>query len=119
MKKIAILLTLTLGCLAAAEPATMASYDDLKQMYANKEYKPLLQKLAPLLSLHGPAGAGYDHYQLYLLKAETHIQLKSSEPAIMALNDAAKVAEEKQKPDDVIPVRALAELVKKSPQMVY
>jgi hypothetical protein len=100
-------------------PPAIPTYDELKQMYADKQYQPLLQKLSAILQLHGQAAANYDAYQLYTLRAETHVQLKRADSAITAFNDAARVADEKKKLTDLASARVMAEIVKKSPGMVY
>jgi hypothetical protein len=86
---VAVLLFLPTASLAA-QPAgdTQA---DLQKLLDAKQYKALLPKLSAALALRGPAAAGYDRYQLYMMKGEACLQTRAKSAAMDAFRQAAKL----------------------------
>jgi hypothetical protein len=77
-------------------PETLPTSEQLHQLFKDREYTPLLQKIARVLQLRGDAARPYDKVDLLLLKAETHLQLKEQSLAIAAASAAVKAIDPDQ-----------------------
>jgi hypothetical protein len=77
---------------AAAE--ALPSGEQLHQLFKDKQYAVLLQKLSRVLQLRGDAARTYDRIDLLLLKVEAHLQLKEQSLAIAAATAAVKAIDE-------------------------
>jgi hypothetical protein len=98
----------------AADPAPTA--EDARALYEKGEYNDALKLVARLLAMKGKAAEGLDRYGLLMLRAESHLRLKTTGAALPALAEAAKVA-----PDDesAAKARALSILIKRSKSLQY
>jgi hypothetical protein len=72
----------------------LPSGDQLHQLFKDKQYTVLLQKLSRVLQLRGDAARVYDKIDLLLLKADTHLQLKEQSLAVAAASAAVKLIDE-------------------------
>lgn len=79
---------------ASAQPASAApaSNGDIHQLVADKQYGAAMQKITAGLALKGPAAKTVDRADLFMQKAECHLQLRALTPAIAAYDSAAKEA---------------------------
>jgi hypothetical protein len=84
----AVLLFLT-ALSAAAAPAAES---DLHELIAGGHYPEAMQKITAALALKGPAAQAVDRCDLYLMKAECHLQLRALPLAISAYDHAAQEA---------------------------
>jgi hypothetical protein len=75
---------------AAAEPEPLPTSEELHKLFTDAQYQPLLNKLARVLQLKGPAAKPYDRVDLELLRADALLQLKQSSSAIAATSEAEK-----------------------------
>ena len=64
--------------------------EELHQLVADKQYPQAMQKITAALALKGPAAKWVNRYDLFMLKAECHLQSKAISPAIDAFTSAAK-----------------------------
>jgi hypothetical protein len=103
----------------AAEPDPLPTADELRKLYADGDYKVLLQKFPRVLALKGPAARGYDMVELNLLKADTFIQLKQPAPATTAVNDAIRAITDETDAKLAAKARAQQILMKQSPGLTY
>ena len=78
--------------LRAAPPDPLPSQQSIRDTYAAGDYQKVLQLLQRVLVLKGKAAEGYDRHELLLIKAETHVRMKASQPAISAFAEASKIA---------------------------
>ncbi|QOV89081.1 hypothetical protein [Humisphaera borealis] len=85
-----LVLLLTFPLRAATDP--LPSQQTIRDTYAAGDYPKTLQLLQRVLVLKGKAAEGYDRHELLLIKAETHIRMKASQPAISAFAEASKIA---------------------------
>jgi hypothetical protein len=99
----------------AADP--IPTMQELQQLQTDKQWQPLLQKLARVLSLRGDAAKNFDRYELFSMKGEAHAQLKQPAPAVSAFQDAAKEAGAQKERAAVASSTAL--LIKRSQSFVY
>ena len=86
---------------AAAAPAAAAAADDarptpeeIQKTFDAGDYKGTLQQVSRVIKLKGDAAAGYDLYTLWMLKGESHLQLKQLKQAGEAFGFAAKATKE-------------------------
>ncbi len=114
---IAVLLTGLPTLVLAQQNEPLPTMAELQQLMADKQWQPLLQKLSRVVSLRGAAAQQYDHYELLMMKAEAHTQLKANSAAIAAFNEAAK--EPNITHDKAAIASASANLIKSSQGMVY
>src|SRR5438309_385327 len=103
---IAATLVVLIGSAALALPARadapqaepLPTSEQLHQMFKDGQYQPLLQKLARVLQLRGPASQRYDPVDLDLLKVDTHLQLKELSLATAAAEQAVKAIDDHTDP---------------------
>lgn len=101
----------------AAEPLPTA--DELQQLYKNGDYGPLLQKLNRVLQLKGDAARPYDRIKLYLLKGDTHLQMKENSLAMAAYASAVKAIDAQTDPRQAAIARSTEQLLKRSRAFTY
>ncbi|MDB5294634.1 MAG: hypothetical protein JWO31_617 [Phycisphaerales bacterium] len=99
---------------AAAELLPTAG--DLQGLFDRGDYPTLLRQLPKVLLLRGRAATAYDRYALLLLKAETHLRMKTFGPAAAAFRDAAVAADD---PAKAAYAAAVELLLKRSPNATY
>ncbi len=95
--RIAMLAALVLGSLAAglrAEPTTLPTTQEVRELIQEEKYVDAMQRVNRLLALKGAAAKPYDRYELLLLKGETHLHMKALNPAMAAFADAAKATQD-------------------------
>jgi len=114
---LAILFFASAAAMAQPKSEPLPTMQELQKLYADKQWQPLLQGVSRVLPLKGPAAQPYDRYELFSMKAESHLQLKQQAAAAAAFEEASKVeAIDKQK-------QAVADsmvlLVKRSQQNQY
>jgi len=105
---------LMLSLFAFAEPP--ATSDEIARMIGDHQYPQALQRIAAALALKGPAAKSVDRYQLYMLKAECHLQSRAPTMAVEAYDNALKEAAE---PKDKSIAAAHAMLMKQSKAFAY
>lgn len=88
---------LTLAILIAHPPSAqgqvVAGSEEVHQLVADKRYPEALQRITAALALRGPAAKSVDRCDLFMLKAECHLQMRAVSMAIEAFNNAAREAE--------------------------
>lgn len=92
-----------------AEPEALPTSQELHKLFDDGQYQPLLNKLARVLQLKGPAARPYDRVDLELLKADALLELKQTSGAIAAAQEAVKAITEQT--DDKLSARARATAV--------
>ena len=100
---------LFVGTAYAAEP--LPAQQEIVKTFDAGDYPLVLQQLGRVLPLRGKAAAGYDRYELLMLKGETHLRMKQFKTAGDAFGAAAKETK-----DDVraATARATQRLVKEA-----
>lgn len=88
---LALLFGLTSAALAQPKNEPPPSMDELRKLYADKQWQPLLQGVSRVLPLRGAASQPYDRYELFTMKGEAHLQLKQQTAAASAFEEAGKV----------------------------
>ncbi|MGH7176465.1 MAG: hypothetical protein ACREJC_03705 [Tepidisphaeraceae bacterium] len=109
---------LCFATLSRAQPAgdALPTMQELRALLNEKQYQPLLQKVARVLSLKGQAGQSYDRYECLMLKGEAHLQLKTNSAAMAAFTEAAK---DSKTSIEGATARAMIVLMKKSQAFAY
>lgn len=101
------------NCLAAD---ALPTSEEIHKAYQDGEYQVTLRDIAHVLPIHGEAGKQYDRYDLYILKAESLLHVKSVSGAAQAFGEAAKIAPDRN-------AKAIAEatdlLLRKSTGLTY
>ncbi|MCL2648317.1 MAG: hypothetical protein FWD61_15125 [Phycisphaerales bacterium] len=113
-----LVLTLLAASLPAAENPLLSA-DEVKKLAAAGQYQDALKALGRILELRGPAAAGYDHYEMLMLRAECLLQTKQSAVALDAIEVARKEAFAVANDDQVMASTAFAALIKASPGGTY
>jgi hypothetical protein len=91
MNRIAlVVVTMLLASAGYAAPAPPPSQEEIAKTFETGDYPLVLQQLARVLPLRGKAAAGYDRFELLMLKGETHLRLKQYKTAGDAFGAAAK-----------------------------
>jgi hypothetical protein len=115
-----LLVALALSHIALGEPApgdaTVPTVDDLKRLLDAGKYAEALKGSARVLQVEGPAAEKIDRGELFLVKAEAHVQLRQQEPAIAAFESAERDATDL---DQWRLARANAALLKRSPNFTF
>ena len=75
---------------AAKASAALPAQEEILKTFESGDYPLVLQQLARVLPLRGNAAAGYDRYELLMLKGETHLRMKQFKTAGDAFGAAAK-----------------------------
>src|SRR5438477_4469110 len=88
MRVLALMCSLAL--VARAEPPSGS--EEIAQLVAERHYPQALQKISTALVLKGPAAKAVDRHQLYMLKAECHLQQRAAGMAQEAYANAIKAA---------------------------
>ena len=100
---------------APASSDPLPTSDQLHQLFKDKQYASLLQKLSRVLQLHGDAARTYDRIDLLLLKADTHLQLKEQSLAITAATAAVRaIDEDRTDPRQAAIARSTEKLLKQT-----
>jgi hypothetical protein len=119
-RSLLLLLLLVLSRVARAEPApgdaTVPTVDELKRLLDAGKYADVLKGVARALQVEGPAAEKIDRGELFLVKAEAHVQLREQEPAIVAFESAERDATGL---DQRRLARANAALLKRSPNLTF
>jgi hypothetical protein len=74
---------------AHAEPVAS---DEIRGLMADRHFPEAMQKITANLALKGPAAQSVDRYELFMQKAECHLQMRALSIAIEAYNSAAREA---------------------------
>jgi hypothetical protein len=111
---------------APAPPASAPSRDAkdalpamtaLRQQFEEAQYQDVLKQILRLLQLKGDAAKAYDRYELFCLRGECFLRIKSMSLAADAFDDAAEVAKDNSKKEGV--ARGTAVLMRRSKQIGY
>jgi hypothetical protein len=79
------------GCVVAVITLSAAGQaDDIRQLVAERQFGPAMQRITAGLALKGAAGKAVDRYALFMLKGECHLQMKALAQANDAYANAAK-----------------------------
>lgn len=100
----------------AADPA---SEEDAKAAFEKGDYKATLNILQRILAIKGKGAQGVDRYPLLMMRAESHLQLRSTSLALDSLEEAAKVAKEASDEKAAAEARALSILIKRSRNLQF
>jgi hypothetical protein len=95
-------------------PPTMA---ELRQQFKDGKHQDVLKQVQRLLQLKGDAAKPYDRYELFCLRGESFLRIKSMTLAADAFDDAADVAKDDSKKEGV--ARGTAVLIRRSKQIGY
>ena len=82
---------------AAAAPApadARPTPEEIQKTFDAGDYKGTLQQVARVIKLKGDAAAAYDPYTLWMLKGESHLQLKQLKQAGEAFGQAAEATKD-------------------------
>lgn len=71
---------------------TTTTLEELHRLVEEKQYSPALQKITASLALKGPAARMVNRYELFMLKAECHLQSKAIRLATDSYASAQKEA---------------------------
>jgi tetratricopeptide (TPR) repeat protein len=96
--------------------AQTATTDEIQALVKEGQYPQALQKIAASLQLRGAAAQSVDRSQLYMLKAECHLQQKAG---TMAAESYASAAKEAADPKAKAIAAAHEALVKQSKALAY
>src|SRR5260370_41423661 len=96
------------GTVAAPPVDALPSTEELHQLFKDKQYQPLLQKLLRVLQLKGDAAGRYDKCELLLLKGDTHLQLREQSLATAAIAEAGKAIDDQKEAHKAAVPRATA-----------
>jgi hypothetical protein len=96
-----------------------AMVDDAKAAFEKGEYNETLRLIGRINALKGKSAEGLDRYELFTLKAESHLKLKQTTNAIDALEEAAKVAKALNDDKGAAEARALTTLIKRSKNLQF
>ncbi|QOV91711.1 hypothetical protein [Humisphaera borealis] len=109
-----ILLCLT-ATTRAAEPARLATMDELRQMYDAGSFQVCLQQISRVSRLTGDAAKPYDKWALLLLKADCLLRMEDTSEALRTYRAAESSPVAKQAAE----ARATEFLIKKSQNLAY
>jgi hypothetical protein len=70
---------------------------DIQKSFDEGDYAGALQLLARVVNLKGAAAAGYDKFELWMLKGESHLRLRQLKPAAEAFAVAARETDDAAK----------------------
>src|SRR5687767_4707678 len=110
------LLLATLAVWALGATAQTPTLEELRALVADHQYPDALKQIAATLQLKGPAAQNVDRHQLYMLKAECHLQTKAG---ALALESYAAAAREAADPAARSFALAHEKLVKQSKGFAY
>ena len=96
-----------------------AMVDEAKAAFEKGDYNEALRVIGRLTALKGKVAEGLDRYELFRIKAESHLKLKQTTNAIDALEEAAKAAKAAQDDKGAAEARALTTLVKRSKNLQF
>jgi hypothetical protein len=108
---------------AVAQPApasardALLTMDDLREQFKQEKYQDVLKHIQRLLQLKGDAATAYDRYDLFCLRGESFLRIKSMTLAADAFNDAAETAKDDSKKQGV--AKGTAVLIRRSKQVGY
>jgi len=97
----------------------IASSEEIHRLVAEKQYPQAMQKITAALALKGPAAKSVDRADLFMLKAECHLQTRAASMAIDAFTNAAREADLSADGRQHSLASAHAALVKASKGFVY
>jgi hypothetical protein len=101
---------------APAAPGPPASADEIRKLVADGEHAEALKQLSRVLPLRGDAAAGYNKYELFMLKGDVHLKMKAPSAAVTAFTQAAEQTED---PTEKAIARASALLLRKAKALAY
>ncbi len=105
---------------ADTKPASqLLSGEEVHTLVDAGQYRDALRALAKILQLNGVAAAPYDRHDMLMLKAECLLQTHDSQGALSTLFLAQKESTAAHQPNEVLMAAAFAELIQKSPGMLY
>ena len=103
----------------AADPEPLPTQADLRQMFTDAQYQPLLLKIARVLQLKGDPAKAYDRVELLLIRADSLLELKQASSAIQAIGDAMKAIDDQTDPKLAAQVRATSVLYSRMKVYVF
>jgi hypothetical protein len=106
----------------AAAPAkdakdALPTMAELRQQFKDGKHQDVLKQIQRLLQLKGDAAKPYDRYELFCLRGESFLRIKSMSLAADAFDDAAEVAKDNSKKEGL--ARGTAVLIRRSKQVGY
>ena len=128
---LSLVITVSVVSFAAAAPApappeiapskdakdALPTMADLRQQFKDGKHQDLLKQIQRLLQLKGDAAKTYDRYELFCLRGESFLRIKSMPLAADAFDDAAEVAKDDSKKEGV--AKGTAVLIRRSKQIGY
>jgi len=80
-----------------ADADALPTMDELRALFEQQKHTDLLRQLSRVIVLRGKAAEPYNKWELFMIKFETHMQLKAQAPAIATLRDALEITDDKEK----------------------
>jgi hypothetical protein len=111
---------------AQSAPATSSARDakdalptmkELRAQFKDERYQDVLKHIQRLLQLKGDSAKPYDRYDLFCLRGESFLRIKSMTLAADAFDDAAETAKDDSKKQGV--AKGTAVLIRRSKQIGY
>src|SRR5437763_2612421 len=112
---VSVLLVALCSSAASAEP----SLGDAQSAFSAGEYRPCLAKIAQVFAMKSPAPTPQTRYELFKLRGECLLQLKSAQVAADAFHSAALIVKQDGSMQDYASAEAVAILIKASPGLRY
>jgi len=117
---VTILILANVALLATKVPAEpLPSQEELQKLFADGQYKPLIQQVNKILALDGESAKTCDKADAALLKTNALIMLKQPQQALVASNDAVKNLKPSTAPAKAAEIHALQVLLTAAPRGVY
>ena len=101
---------------AAPQAEPLSTVEEVQKLVQSGEGAEALKQVNRLLSLRGKAAESYDRYELFSLKGEAHLRLKSNEAAAAAFRQAAAETDDRQ---HKAVARATELLIRRSKNLTY
>jgi hypothetical protein len=107
------------GAIYAQEQTPLPTTAEIKTLVEGGKYREALRPLGRVLGLKGSAATGFDRYEILMLKAECHLQLKDQRLTLETLELARKEAFTQDKVERASLPAAMIVLVQKSTGWQY
>lgn len=104
---------------AAAAGGGLPTTADLHALADAGQYREALKGLFRVLELKGPAAAGYDRYELLMLRGECQLQIREQPSALDSYAAAQKEATANSKPEPAAKAGAMELLLQRSSGFTY
>jgi hypothetical protein len=99
-----------------AAPSAAPTTEDIQKEFNARDYSGVLRDIAHALSRNGKAAQQYDHYDLLMMRGETHLRLKQASAAALSFKQAVSKTTDA---DKAAMATAMQLLVLRSPQLQY